>query len=88
MLRYPEDTPMFKDYSVALATSDDTNVVVVGYNGYQPPTDAFIWKPETGDDAAEGIPDEQGHFGSRDVDPCQRQLREPERQNHRRDRHQ
>lgn len=48
VLRYPEDTPMFQDYSVALATSDDSNVVVVGYNGYQPPTDAFIWKPETG----------------------------------------
>jgi uncharacterized membrane protein len=36
----------FEDTSVALALSDDGNVVV-GTSGYQPPTDAFIWTPET-----------------------------------------
>ena len=35
-----------EDTSVALAVSDDGNVVV-GSSGYQPPTDAFIWTPET-----------------------------------------
>ena len=35
-----------EDMSVALAVSDDGNVVV-GTSGYQPPTDAFIWAPET-----------------------------------------
>jgi uncharacterized membrane protein len=36
----------FEDTSVALSVSDDGNVVV-GTSGYQPPTDAFIWTPET-----------------------------------------
>ena len=31
---------------MALAVSDDSTVVV-GMSGYQPPTDAFIWTPET-----------------------------------------
>ena len=35
-----------EDTSVALSVSDDGNVVV-GTSGYQPPTDAFIWTPET-----------------------------------------
>jgi probable HAF family extracellular repeat protein len=38
--------PEFTDYSLALAVSDDGNVVV-GYSGYQPPTVAFIWTPGT-----------------------------------------
>jgi hypothetical protein len=33
-----------EDTAVALAVSDDANVVV-GTSGYQPPTDAFIWTP-------------------------------------------
>ena len=36
----------FEDTSVALAVSDD-GTVVVGTSGYQPPTEAFIWTPET-----------------------------------------
>jgi uncharacterized membrane protein len=36
----------FEDMSIALAVSDDGSVVV-GNSGYQPPTDAFIWTPET-----------------------------------------
>jgi probable HAF family extracellular repeat protein len=32
--------------SIALAVSDDGNVVV-GMSGYQPPTDAFLWTPAT-----------------------------------------
>jgi uncharacterized membrane protein len=36
----------FEDTSVALAVSDDGNVVA-GTSGYQPPTDAFVWTPET-----------------------------------------
>ena len=35
-----------EDTSVALAVSDDGNVVV-GTSGYQPPTEAFVWTPET-----------------------------------------
>jgi probable HAF family extracellular repeat protein len=35
-----------EDISVALAVSDNGNVVV-GTSGHQPPTDAFIWTPET-----------------------------------------
>ena len=38
--------PSFEDTSVALAVSDDSTVVV-GTSGYQPPTDAFIWTPDT-----------------------------------------
>jgi uncharacterized membrane protein len=38
--------PEFEDMSIALAVSDDSTVVV-GMSGYQPPTDAFIWTPET-----------------------------------------
>ena len=48
VLRYPGDDSDVPGLLDGLATSDDSNVVVVGYNGYQPPTDAFIWKPETG----------------------------------------
>jgi probable HAF family extracellular repeat protein len=36
----------FEDTSMALAVSDD-GTVVVGMSGYQPPTEAFIWTPET-----------------------------------------
>lgn len=36
----------FEDTSIALAVSDDSNTVV-GTSGYQPPTDAFIWTPQT-----------------------------------------
>ena len=35
-----------EDTSIALATSD-YGEVVVGFSGYQPPTDAFIWTPDT-----------------------------------------
>ena len=35
-----------EDTSVALSVSDDGNVVV-GTSGYQPPTEAFVWTPET-----------------------------------------
>ena len=35
-----------EDTSIALAVSDDSTVVV-GFSGYQPPTDAFIWTPDT-----------------------------------------
>ncbi len=35
-----------EDRSVALAVSDDGSIVV-GASGYKPPTDAFIWTPET-----------------------------------------
>ena len=35
-----------EDFSIALAVSDDGNVVV-GNSGFEPPTDAFIWTPET-----------------------------------------
>jgi uncharacterized membrane protein len=35
-----------EDTSVALSVSDDGHVVV-GISGWQPPTDAFIWTPET-----------------------------------------
>ncbi len=35
-----------EDRSVALAVSDDGSVVV-GASGYKPPTDAFLWTPET-----------------------------------------
>jgi hypothetical protein len=35
-----------EDTSVALGVSDE-GFVVVGTSGYQPPTDAFIWTPET-----------------------------------------
>ena len=35
-----------EDTAIALAVSDDGNVVV-GTSGYQPPTDAFIWTPAT-----------------------------------------
>ena len=41
----PSD-PTFEDTSIALAVSDDS-AVVVGTSGYQPPTDAFIWTPDT-----------------------------------------
>ena len=34
-----------EDRSIAFAVSDDGNVVL-GYSGWQPPTDAFIWTPE------------------------------------------
>jgi uncharacterized membrane protein len=40
----PADTS--EDMSIALAVSDDGNIVV-GNSGYKPPTDAFIWTPET-----------------------------------------
>ena len=36
----------FEDTSIALAVSDD-GAVVVGMSGNQPPTEAFIWTPET-----------------------------------------
>ena len=42
----PEGAEDIEDTSVALAVSDDGNVVV-GTSGYQPPQDAFIWTPET-----------------------------------------
>jgi probable HAF family extracellular repeat protein len=35
-----------EDSSIALAVSDDGNVVV-GTSGWEPPTDAFIWTPQT-----------------------------------------
>ena len=35
-----------EDTSSALAVSDVSSVVV-GTSGYEPPTDAFIWTPET-----------------------------------------
>jgi uncharacterized membrane protein len=35
-----------EEFSIALAVSDSGNVVV-GNSGYEPPTDAFIWTPET-----------------------------------------
>ena len=35
-----------EDQSIAAALSDDGNVVV-GMSGWAPPTDAFIWTPET-----------------------------------------
>lgn len=35
-----------EDTAVALAVSDDSTVVA-GTSGYQPPTDAFIWTPDT-----------------------------------------
>jgi hypothetical protein len=38
--------PAYEDYSIALAAIDEY-AVVVGYAGYQPLTDAFIWTPET-----------------------------------------
>jgi uncharacterized membrane protein len=46
VLKYPGGNPAFDDYSMALAVNDDSTVVV-GYNGYQPPTDAFIWTQDT-----------------------------------------
>ena len=42
----PIGVPDPEDVSVALAVSDDGNVVV-GTSGRQPPQDAFIWTPET-----------------------------------------
>jgi len=36
----------YEDVSIALGVSDDGNVVV-GTSGYAPPTDAFIWTPQT-----------------------------------------
>ena len=45
-LRDLSGNPAYADYSMALAVNDDSTVVV-GYAGYQPPTDAFIWTPET-----------------------------------------
>jgi hypothetical protein len=38
--------PALEDLSVALAVSDD-GTVVVGNSGYRPPTDAFVWTPDT-----------------------------------------
>jgi uncharacterized membrane protein len=38
--------PDFEDTSIALAVSDDSSVIV-GISGYKPPTDAFIWTPDT-----------------------------------------
>ena len=38
--------PTLEDTSVATGVSDDATVVV-GLSGYQPPTDAFIWTPDT-----------------------------------------
>jgi uncharacterized membrane protein len=38
--------PALEDLSVALAVSDD-GTVVVGNSGYNPPTDAFVWTPDT-----------------------------------------
>ena len=35
-----------EDISIALAVSDVSSVVV-GFSGYEPPTDAFIWTPVT-----------------------------------------
>ena len=36
----------YEDTAIALAVSDDGNVVV-GTSGYQPPTEAFVWTPQT-----------------------------------------
>jgi uncharacterized membrane protein len=38
--------PTIEDTSIATGVSDDS-AVVVGVSGYQPPTDAFIWTPDT-----------------------------------------
>ena len=42
----PGPTDSIEDTSISLGVSDDGNVVVCT-SGYQPPTDAFIWTPDT-----------------------------------------